>query len=196
MNNEEIKFCQSCGMPLTDECRGTNADGTPNVDYCLYCYKDGAFTGNFSMEEMVEFCSMYVDEYNKNTGKSLSRDEYKEVLRQFYPTLKRWNLPADELPHADHPLKQVFIDEVNALGIPGLHIDNLYVLQGSYINQVYPVNGNDVKLLDDAASYWCNQIAKEDGRCYGIACDERHILVSEYGINGSDPELLIFKKRI
>lgn len=152
MNNEEVKFCQSCGMPLTDECRGTNADGTPNVDYCMYCYKDGAFTGNFSME--------------------------------------------DELPHADHPLKQVFIDEVNALGIPGLHIDNLYVLQGSYINQAYPVNGNDVKLLDDAATYWCNQIAKEDGRCYGIACDERHILVSEYGVNGSDPELLIFKKRI
>ena len=25
------KFCQSCGMPLTDDVLGTNADGTKNV---------------------------------------------------------------------------------------------------------------------------------------------------------------------
>ena len=40
----EMKFCQSCGMPLTNEILGTNADGTPNEDYCIYCYKDGKFT--------------------------------------------------------------------------------------------------------------------------------------------------------
>ena len=26
------KFCQSCGMPLTEEVLGTNADGTKNED--------------------------------------------------------------------------------------------------------------------------------------------------------------------
>ena len=36
------KFCQSCGMPLTEEILGTNADGIKNEDYCIYCYKDGA----------------------------------------------------------------------------------------------------------------------------------------------------------
>ncbi|WP_290394550.1 zinc ribbon domain-containing protein, partial [Muribaculum intestinale] len=25
-----MKFCQSCGMPLTNEVLGTNANGTPN----------------------------------------------------------------------------------------------------------------------------------------------------------------------
>ena len=40
----EMKFCQSCGMPLTNEILGTNADGTFNEDYCTYCYKDGKFT--------------------------------------------------------------------------------------------------------------------------------------------------------
>ena len=38
-NDMEQKFCQSCGMPLTNEILGTNTDGTLNEDYCIYCYK-------------------------------------------------------------------------------------------------------------------------------------------------------------
>lgn len=188
-------YCQSCGMPLTEEILGTNADGTKNHDYCIYCFKDGAFTGNFTMDEMVEYCSMFVDEYNKNTGQNLTCCEYKEVLRKFYPTLKRWNGDDVNLPHADHPMKRVFIDEVNALGIPSLHIDNLYVLQGSFINQPYVINGNLVKLFDDNATYWGNQVVKEDDRCYGIACCEEFIVVSEYGKDGADANLVLLKKR-
>lgn len=192
---KEVRFCQSCGMPLTDEVLGTNADGSKNEEYCIYCYKDGAFTGNFTMEEMAEYCSMFVEEYNKNTGKSLTACEYKQELLKYYPTLKRWSLPADAIPHADHPMKKVFIEEVNALGISELHITNLYVLQGAFINQAYNINENIVKLLDDNATYWGNQIQKQDGRCYGIACSDNYILVSEYGKDGSDPEIVIFKRR-
>ena len=198
----EMKFCQSCGMPLTNEILGTNADGSKNEEYCIYCYKDGAFTGDFTMEEMVEFCSQFVDEFNKNTGKSLTRDEYKVELRKYFPSLKRWRLPADQLPHATLPMKQKFIEEVNALGIKDMpRIDNLFVLQGSFINQEYRINGNSVKFLDDNASYWGNQVEKigakkgEESRCFGIACDERYILVSEYGKNGTDAEIVVFKKR-
>ena len=200
MNTNETKFCQSCGMPLNDEVIGTNADGTKNHDYCIYCFKDGAFTGNFTMEEMAEYCSMFVDEYNKNTGRNLTACEYKEELLRYYPTLKRWNLPADALPHAEHPMKQQFIDEVNALGIPGLHITNLYVLQGSFINQPYTIAGNEVKIFDDNATYWGNQVVAptregEEARCYGIACSEEYISVSEYGKDGSDAKLIILKRR-
>ena len=49
----EQKFCQSCGMPLNDHNHGTNADGTPNEDYCIYCYKDGKFTQDLTMEQMI-----------------------------------------------------------------------------------------------------------------------------------------------
>jgi hypothetical protein len=120
------------------------------------------------------------------------------VLRQYYPHLKRWQLPADQLPHATSPIKQQLIDEVNALGIKDMpRIDNLFVLQGSFVNMEYTLNGNKVKLLDDNATYWGNQVEKQgaNGRCFGIACDEHHILVSEYGKDGADAELVVFKRR-
>lgn len=191
----EQKFCQSCGMPLSDETLGTHADGSKSEDYCIYCYKDGAFTGDFTMEEMAEYCSMFVEEYNNHTGKKLTCCEYKQELLKYFPTLKRWSLSADQIPHADHPMKKQFIDEVNALGIPELHITNLYVLQGAFINQAYQLNGNEIKVLDDKANYWGNQVQKSDGRCYGIACDEHNILVSEYGADGADPEIVVLKRR-
>ena len=39
---EKVLVCQSCGMPIEkDEIIGTNADGSKNNDYCVYCFKDG-----------------------------------------------------------------------------------------------------------------------------------------------------------
>lgn len=182
-------------MPLTDEIFGTNSDGNKNDEYCMYCYKDGAFTGDFTIEEMIEYCSMFVKEYNKHTGQNLTCCEYKEVLREFYPTLKRWRMPQNQIPYASHPMKKVFIEEVNALGIKELYVSNLFVLQGLFINQSYNIEGNEVRMFDDNAFYWGNQIMKSDGRCYGIACSEKYIMVSEYGKDGSDAELVILKKR-
>lgn len=195
MNTNHPHLCQSCGMPLTDDCLGTNADGSKNEDYCVYCLLDGAFTADVTIEEMAHFCAMYVEEYNKHTGQSLTCCEYEQQLLQFLPTLKRWSTPAAEIPAAVHPMKRVYIDEVNALGIADLHIDNLYVLKGALINQPYDINGNEVRFFDDNATYWCNQIRKSDDRCYGIACDEKFILVSEYGLNGADAHVVMMKWR-
>ena len=86
----EMKFCQSCGMPLTNENLGTNADGSKNEDYCMYCFKDGKFTQDCTMDEMIEFCAQFVDEVNKSIPKPMTRDEYKDMMRQYFPMLKRW----------------------------------------------------------------------------------------------------------
>lgn len=196
--DKEMHFCQSCGMPLTDEILGTNADGSKNEEYCIYCFKDGAFTGDFTMEEMIDFCSQFVEQYNKDSGQNLTQEEYKAMLRQYYPNLKRWSTPTDLLPHANSPLKQKFIDEVNALNIPDMPvIDNLFVLQGSFINLEYKMNGNTFSILDKEKSYWGTQVEKlnSNGRCYGIACDEKYILISEYGKEGSDAEVVMLKRR-
>ena len=36
--------CDSCGMPLKDDNRGTEAGGDASSAYCSACYADGAFT--------------------------------------------------------------------------------------------------------------------------------------------------------
>ena len=87
---QEIKFCQSCGMPLNDENRGTNADGSKNEDYCMYCYQNGKFTNDCTMDEMIEFCAQFVDEVNQNMPKPMTKEEYKDMMRQYFPMLKRW----------------------------------------------------------------------------------------------------------
>lgn len=193
MEEKKQRFCQSCGMPLTDEVLGINADGSKNEDYCVYCYQNGAFTSDCSMEEMADYCSQFVEQYNKSMGANMTAEEYKGLLLKFFPTLKRWKNSNNQMPNAEQPIKEELISEINALGIEELHVDNLFVLQGSFINQPYNINGNVVKLFDDNAYYWGNQIEKADGRCYGIACDEKYIVVSEYGEGGEDARLVLFK---
>ena len=85
------QFCQSCGMPLTknEDC-GTNADGSINFDYCQYCYKDGKFLQDMTMDEMIEHCAQFVDEVNKNMPKPMTKEEYKQMMQGFFPMLKRW----------------------------------------------------------------------------------------------------------
>ena len=85
------QFCQSCGMPLTriEDC-GSNADGSTNFDYCQYCFKDGKFLQNCSMDEMIEHCAQFIDEVNKQMPKPMTKEEYKQMMRNFFPMLKRW----------------------------------------------------------------------------------------------------------
>ncbi len=85
------QFCQSCGMPLTkkEDC-GTNADGSINYDYCQYCYADGKYLQDFTMEEMIEHCAQFVDEVNKQMPQPMTKEEYKQMMHNFFPMLKRW----------------------------------------------------------------------------------------------------------
>jgi len=86
-NPENIPFCQSCGMPLSDPAlRGTERDGTASPHYCKYCYQDGAFTGEMTMEQMIDFCAPMM--VSSNPG--MSAQAAKEQMRQFFPRLLRW----------------------------------------------------------------------------------------------------------
>ena len=86
----EMKFCQSCGMPLLDDNKGTNADGSLNEDYCIYCYEGGQFLQDITMEQMIEHCAQFTDEINKQSGQNLTVEQAKEMMHQFFPRLKRW----------------------------------------------------------------------------------------------------------
>ena len=41
-------------MPLTEDVLGTNADGSKNKDYCMYCYRDGKFLQECTMEVLTD----------------------------------------------------------------------------------------------------------------------------------------------
>lgn len=94
-------------------------------------------------------------------------------------------------------LKQAIIAEINALGIPELHVTDLALLIGSYVNLEYPLSsGQKAKFLDDGKVYLGMQVERSGNeRCYGVVADEDILLVCEYGENGADPSLLLYKKR-
>lgn len=94
-------------------------------------------------------------------------------------------------------LKRTLMVEINALNIPGLQVNDLYLLSGEYVNLKYPLpNGKTVQLLDDRKVYLGNQveIAGSD-RCYGVVADEAYLLVSTYGCGGEQPEIVLYKSR-
>ena len=95
--------------------------------------------------------------------------------------------------------KQTLIGEFNGLGIPGMpKIDELYALVGNFVNLEYPLpGGQTVKFLDDNSMYLGNQVECEskEGRCYGLLADEHFLLVSKYGENAADPEVVVYVRR-
>lgn len=96
-------------------------------------------------------------------------------------------------------LKEKLIAEFNALGIEDMEeITNLNSLKGSFVNLEYKLpSGQVIKFWDDDRLYLGNQICKKNSdRCYGLTADEKYLLVCEYGENGADPEIVVFKKRI
>ena len=85
------KFCQSCGMPLNaSEDFGTNADQSKNDEYCTYCFKNGEFTEDITMDEMIEHCVQYLDDFNKDTEQKLTKEQAVFQMKEYFPTLKRW----------------------------------------------------------------------------------------------------------
>lgn len=84
-------FCQSCGMPMqTAELFGTDKDGSANQDYCCYCYKDGAFVQDCTMEGMIEHCIQFLDEFNGACATQYTKEEAVAQMRAYFPRLKRW----------------------------------------------------------------------------------------------------------
>lgn len=94
-------------------------------------------------------------------------------------------------------LKAQLIQEINGLGIEGLTVNDLYLLAGAYVNLEYPLsNGTSVKFLNDKDIYLGNQVERAGSeRCYGMAANEDFILICEYGCSGTDPEIVMYRRR-
>ena len=77
-------------MPLTNDVLGTNADGSKNEDFCMYCYREGRFLQDCTMEEMIEHCAQFVGAVNEGLEKPITREEYIGQMKTYFPQLKRW----------------------------------------------------------------------------------------------------------
>lgn len=94
--------------------------------------------------------------------------------------------------------KKILMEEFNSLGIADMApITTLCPLCGKDINSEYVLpNGVSIKLLDDAKIYLGNQVKKMNSdKYYGLATDNQYLLVCEYGDNGTNPEIIVYKKR-
>jgi len=80
------KYCQSCGMPMTDQALfGLEASGETSKDYCKYCYVEGKFIqDNMTMDEMIEICVPHMK------AQGMEEDKARDMMKNFLPTLKRW----------------------------------------------------------------------------------------------------------
>lgn len=86
---EEKARCQSCGMPIdvTFQNLGTESDGSPASEYCMFCYKDGAFTNpTQTVDEMVQSSIDFMTSEMQFTPEMAAK-----MSNDVIPRLKRWN---------------------------------------------------------------------------------------------------------
>ena len=185
--------CQCCGMPLEDTLIGRNKDGSLNENYCKWCYADGTYTYS-NMDDLIEVCVPNM------VSEQFSEEQVRAYLKQLLPTLDYWKRYEERGDNGEfEAFKKQLIEEINALQIEGMpKVEKLNALVGQYVNLAYHLpNGAQVKFLDDGTTYLGNQLEPEFGgdRCFGVLANMDFILVSTYGKDGADPELVLYKKR-
>ena len=185
--------CQCCGMPLEDAVIGREKDGTPNENYCQWCYADGSYTYS-DMDELIEVCIPHM------VKEGFSKEQARAYMKEMLPKLDYWKR-YEELSDDGQfdAFKKQLIDEINALHIEGMpKVETLNALAGSFVNLAYPLqSGMSAKFLDDRTTYLGNQLESEFGgdRCFGVLANMDFILICTYEAEGKNPELVLYKKR-
>lgn len=186
-------ICQCCGMPLEDAIISRNSDGSLNEDYCKWCYADGTYTYS-DMDDLIEVCVK-----NMANG-DFTEEQARSYMKEMLPKLDYWKRYEELSDNGEfEKFKKQLVDEINALHIEGLpKVEKLNALVGRYVNLEYRLpSGQSVKFLDDQTTYLGNQLECEFGgdRCFGVLANTDFIMVSTYGMDGKDPELVMYKKR-
>ncbi len=81
-------ICQSCGMLLKHENKGTNSDKSKHDEYCLFCYQNGEFTDtSLTLDRQTEKLIDIAVEKMK-----IPREKAREQANKILPNLKRWKI--------------------------------------------------------------------------------------------------------
>ena len=187
------RFCQCCGMPLEDGIISRNQDGTPNEDYCQWCYADGTYTYS-DMDELIEVCVRHM------ATDGFTEEQARAYMRERLPQLDYWKRYKELSDDGQfEQFKKQLIEEINDLHIEGMpEVRSLNALVGRFVNLDYPLpNGTSVRFLDDGTTYLGTQLEPEFGgeRCFGVLANADFILICTYEAQGENPELVLYKKR-
>lgn len=186
-------ICQCCGMPMEDAIISRNQDGTLNEDYCQWCYANGAYTYS-NMDDLIDVCVGHM------VNESFSEEQARAYLKQTLPALDYWKR-YEELSDNGQlaAFQKQLMGEINDLCIAGMpKVEKLNALVGRYVNLEYRLpSGVSVKFLDDQTTYFGCQLESElgEGRVFGVLASMDFILVCTYEGSGTNPELLLYKKR-
>ena len=186
-------ICQCCGMPLEDGIIGRDKDGTPNEDYCQWCYADGTYTYS-DMDTLIDVCIPHM------VKEGFSEEQARAYMKRRLPTLDYWKRYEALSDNGEfEAFKKQLIDEINDLHIEGMPpVKSLNALVGAFVNLEYPLPGGaKVKFLNDATTYLGTQLECTFGgeRCFGVLANMDFILICTYEAGGKNPELVLYKKR-
>lgn len=73
-----LPICQSCGMPME------KPEDFGSADYCSFCFKDGAFTHNLTLPEMIEHLVAFASQMG------MPEENARKMASANLPKLKRW----------------------------------------------------------------------------------------------------------
>lgn len=186
--------CQCCGMPMSgDDLISKEADGSFNEHYCKWCYADGIYTYS-NMDDLIDVCVGHM------VSESVTEEQARAYMKEMLPKLDYWKR-YEELSDGGQfeAFKKQLIEEINSLHIEGMpEVQKLNALVGKDVNLEYTLPGGlKVKFLDDQKTYLGNQLESEFGgdRYFGILAGMDFIMICTYEKDGSNPELVLYRKR-
>lgn len=89
-------------------------------------------------------------------------------------------------------MKEKVMEILRGLDIPEFKtLEDLCELPGAYVNMESELpDGTTGKLLDDSKTYLCCQVPINETECYGVASDEKQIVIYRYKNDDSESRVV------
>ena len=95
----DTPICQSCGMPFYQEKdHGTEADGSLSADYCSWCYANGAFLEDETLEELIDAAAQGLSKRNayirrNRAANAMPNGQIYAAFVEEYPDVRPEDIP-------------------------------------------------------------------------------------------------------
>lgn len=200
--NEKCGGCNSDNCPDKEWCENRKCSISKGIGHCYSC-NDDCRKGLLSKIKPYAFTQFAKRYGEKHLLDCLEENEKNGIVYHRngiigdYDDFDNAEELIEFIKKGEYSMQEKILAEIKKLGIKEFEqFKSLNLLDGSYLNlEIELPNGAKAKLLDDNKKYYANQIdiAGSD-KCYGVAADEKFIVVYKYGCEGRDAEIIMLKK--